>query len=105
MRCEAGGWRGGGGCRQGVGGGALSAAELLSQQMGLPSMYLHCRLVDVGAHKLYMCAGYDSQEVDSLLYTLLLFRRRRSLMRKDLKQSEGGAEGEGLPLLGVNPKL
>ena len=72
--------------------------------MGLPSMYLHCRLVDQGAHKLYLSTGYVSQDMDSYLYTLLLFRRRRSLMRKELKGREG-AEGEGLPLLNVNPML
>lgn len=46
-------------------------------------VYLHCRMIDSGPFHMYTKAGYRVVKTDGFL-VLLMFQRRKHLMRKEL---------------------
>lgn len=70
--------------QRGVGRALLEAAERYASARGHDALYLHARLVDSPALRLYSSAGFVSVDTDSPLAPLLRWRRRQTLMRKEL---------------------
>eukprot|EP00898_Chlorokybus_atmophyticus_P002638 jgi/Chlat1/3375/Chrsp23S03807 len=69
--------------RRGLGRQLLFAAEALVLHMRRAEVYLHVRIVDKPAARLYATTGYQPVCTDGLL-SLLLLQRRRVLMRKHI---------------------
>ncbi|GBG85701.1 hypothetical protein CBR_g40430 [Chara braunii] len=73
----------------GLGRELLKAAEQLAVQLGKTEIFLHCRLMDHVPYKLYLRAGYAPVAQDNL-FALLMFQRRRCLMRKAFHSPKDG---------------
>jgi len=80
-------WRG-----KGFASELLTAGEELVQLVGEDCIYLHLRLQDDAAAKLYSKAGYVAVDKDSVLVKLIGMDRRY-LMRKDFKNEKGRIVG------------
>ncbi len=70
--------------RQGIAGQLLSSAEQLALLAGEEQMFLHLRLIDMPAGKLYRGSGFKQMAEDNILMQLL-GQDRKYLMRKELK--------------------
>ncbi|OMO89891.1 hypothetical protein COLO4_19536 [Corchorus olitorius] len=89
--------------RRGIGWQLLKASEeLITQMTSSKEVYLHCRIIDEAPFNMYIKAGYDVVQTDSILI-LLTLQRRKHLMCKKLPafritpESDISDSGEELP--------
>ncbi|XWS68961.1 hypothetical protein CRYUN_Cryun04dG0138500 [Craigia yunnanensis] len=70
--------------RRGIGWHLLKASEeLMSQLTSSKEVYLHCRMIDEAPFNMYIKAGYNVVQTDSI-FILLTLQRRKHLMCKKL---------------------
>ncbi|KAM3367923.1 hypothetical protein ACQJBY_016462 [Aegilops geniculata] len=80
------------GMRRGIGKQLLKACEDLVVKMDAKTrVYLHCRIIDEVPFNMYIKAGYDIVQTDSILVWLSL-QKRKHLMRKELPQVSVGSD-------------
>ncbi|KAF7002030.1 hypothetical protein CFC21_017572 [Triticum aestivum] len=78
--------------RRGIGKQLLKACEDLVVKMDAKTrVYLHCRIIDEVPFNMYIKAGYDIVQTDSILVWLSL-QKRKHLMRKELPQVSVGSD-------------
>ncbi|MBA0776284.1 hypothetical protein Gotri_011298 [Gossypium trilobum] len=69
--------------RRGIGWHLLKASEeLLSQMASTKEVYLHCRMIDEAPFNMYIKAGYNVVQTDSVLILLTLQRRKHLMCKK-----------------------
>lgn len=68
--------------RKGCGSLLLSSCEELASLFGKEELYVHVRLVDEPARKMYRKTGYDTWKIEGPMMSI--GRRRRALLRKKL---------------------
>ncbi|KAH1063947.1 hypothetical protein J1N35_028934 [Gossypium stocksii] len=69
--------------RRGIGWHLLKASEeLLSQMASTKEVYLHCRMIDEAPFNMYIKAGYNVIQTDSVLILLALQRRKHLMCKK-----------------------
>lgn len=71
--------------RQGLARAMLAAAEPLAAAAGHPALYLHARLGDEPALRLYLSSGYREVQRDQPLLARLRGITPRALLVKELK--------------------
>ncbi|EOY00438.1 Acyl-CoA N-acyltransferases superfamily protein isoform 2 [Theobroma cacao] len=80
--------------RRGIGWHLLKASEeLISQMTSSKEVYLHCRMIDEAPFNMYIKAGYNVLQTDSI-FILLTLQRRKHLMRKKLPVFNNLAESD-----------
>ncbi|KAG4159258.1 hypothetical protein ERO13_D02G165000v2 [Gossypium hirsutum] len=78
--------------RRGIGWHLLKASEeLISQMTSSKEIYLHCRMIDEAPFNMYIKAGYNVIQTDSI-FILLTLQRRKHLMCKKLPVSNSFPE-------------
>ena len=78
--------------RRGIGKQLLKACEDLVVKMDAKTrVYLHCRIIDEVPFNMYIKAGYNIVQTDSILVWLSL-QKRKHLMRKELPQVSVGSD-------------
>ncbi|MFQ6640715.1 hypothetical protein Gotur_016859 [Gossypium turneri] len=88
--------------RRGIGWHLLKASEeLLSQMASTKEVYLHCRMIDEAPFNMYIKAGYNVVQTDSVLILLTLQRRKHLMCKKlpvhnSLYESDMSESGEEL---------
>ncbi|MBA0624719.1 hypothetical protein Godav_010017 [Gossypium davidsonii] len=88
--------------RRGIGWHLLKASEeLLSQMASTKEVYLHCRMIDEAPFNMYIKAGYNVVQTDSVLILLTLQRRKHLMCKKlpvynSLYESDMSDSGEEL---------
>ncbi|XP_022726181.1 uncharacterized protein LOC111282383 [Durio zibethinus] len=90
--------------RRGIGWRLLKASEeIISQLTSSKEVYLHCRMIDEAPFNMYIKAGYNVVQTDSI-FILLTLQRRKHLMCKKLPdfnsfpESDMSDSGVELPL-------
>ncbi|KAB2032012.1 hypothetical protein ERO13_D05G320900v2 [Gossypium hirsutum] len=88
--------------RRGIGWHLLKASEeLLFQMASTKEVYLHCRMIDEAPFNMYIKAGYNVVQTDSVLILLTLQRRKHLMCKKlpvynSLYESDMSESGEEL---------
>ncbi|XP_050236472.1 uncharacterized protein LOC126686461 [Mercurialis annua] len=78
--------------RRGLGWNLLKASEELISQMSCErEVYLHCRMIDSAPFNMYIKAGYNVVNTDSI-FVLLMLQRRKHLMCKKLPVLDNSSE-------------
>ncbi|XVE92482.1 hypothetical protein REPUB_Repub01dG0100900 [Reevesia pubescens] len=89
--------------RRGIGWHLLKASEeLISQMTSSKEVYLHCRMIDEAPFNMYIRAGYNVVQTDSIFILLTLQRRKHLMCKKFLvfnsfRESDISESGEELP--------
>ncbi|XP_039062079.1 uncharacterized protein LOC120206512 [Hibiscus syriacus] len=82
--------------RRGIGWHLLKASEeLISRMTSSKEVYLHCRMIDEAPFNMYIKAGYNVVQTDSI-FILLTLQRRKHLMCKKLPVSTSFSESDML---------
>ncbi|KAK8526482.1 hypothetical protein V6N13_017512 [Hibiscus sabdariffa] len=80
--------------RRGIGWHLLKASEeLISRMTSSKEVYLHCRMIDEAPFNMYIKAGYNVIQTDSI-FILLTLQRRKHLMCKKLPVSSSFSESD-----------
>ncbi|XVF02402.1 hypothetical protein REPUB_Repub04eG0172700 [Reevesia pubescens] len=88
--------------RRGIGWHLLKASEeLISQMTSSKEVYLHCRMIDEAPFNMYIKAGYNVVQTDSIFILLTLQRRKYLMCRKlpvsnSFRESDMSESGEEL---------
>ncbi|XVF44065.1 hypothetical protein PTKIN_Ptkin02bG0090500 [Pterospermum kingtungense] len=70
-----------------------ASEELISQLTSSKEVYLHCRMIDEAPFNMYIKAGYNVVQTDSI-FILLTLQRRKHLMCKKLPVSNSFSESD-----------